>query len=196
MNISMRNTTTNKTLLIGAVLLSATLAASSANAGGYAYNGNRSSQAVYDYARVLSAEPIVRYVTVRTPVRECWEETEYYTVNHHPAHIGGKTILGAIIGGVVGHQFGGGSGKRVATVAGSLIGASVANAAAHRNAGYGSTEYSRPVKRCETHYQSHEEERIDGYRVIYSYRGQKYSTRMPDNPGKRLRVRVDIRPAA
>ena len=196
MNISIRNTTTNKTLLIGALLLAGMLATTSANAGGYAYNGNRSSQAVYDYARVLSAEPIVRYVTVRTPVKECWEETEYYTVDHHPARIGGKTILGAIIGGVVGHQFGGGSGKNVATVAGSLIGASVANDAAHRSAGYGRKEYSRPVTRCETSYRSHEEERVDGYRVIYSYHGQKYSTRMPNDPGKRLRIRVDIRPAA
>lgn len=196
MNISIRNTTTKKTLLIGALMLSATLSAASANASGYAYNGNRSSHAVYDYARVLSAEPIVRYVTVRTPVKECWEETEYYTVDHRPAHIGGKTILGAIIGGVVGHQFGGGRGKDAATIAGSLIGASVAHDAAYRNARNGSTEYSRPVTRCETRYQSHEEERIDGYRVIYSYHGQKYSTRMPNDPGKRLRIRVDVRPAA
>jgi len=196
MNISIWNTAPRKRLVIGALILSATLSATSANASGYAYNGNRSSKAVYDYARVLSAEPVVRYVTVRTPVKECWEETEYYTVDHRPAHVGGKTILGAIIGGVVGHQFGGGSGKDVATIAGSLIGASVANDAAHRNARYGSKEYSRPVTRCETSYQSHEEERIDGYRVIYSYHGQKYSTRMPNDPGKRLRIRVDIRPAA
>lgn len=196
MNISIRNTTTRKAVLTGALMLSMMLATTSANAGGYAYNGKRSSPAVYDYARVLSAEPIVRYVTVRTPVKECWEETENYTVDHHPAHVGGKTILGAIIGGVVGHQFGGGRGKDVATIAGSLIGASVANDAAHRNAGYGRKEYSRPVTRCETSYRSHEEERVDGYRVIYSYHGQKYSTRMPNDPGKRLRIRVDIRPAA
>ena len=196
MNISIRNTTTRKAVLIGALMLSMILATTSANAGSCAYNGKRSSSEVYDYARVLSAEPIVRYVTVRTPVKECWEETENYTVDHHPAHVGGKTILGAIIGGVVGHQFGGGRGKDAATIAGSLIGASVANNAAHRNAGYGRTEHSRPVTRCETNYRSHEEERVDGYRVIYSYHGQKYSTRMPNDPGKRLRIRVDIRPAA
>jgi uncharacterized protein YcfJ len=55
--------------------------------------------------------------------------------------------------------------------------------------------YSRPVERCETRYRSHREERIDGYNVLYRYKGQKYSTRMPYDPGYRIKVRVDIRPA-
>ena len=29
---------------------------------------------VYDYAKVCQLTPIVRYVTVTTPVKECWEE--------------------------------------------------------------------------------------------------------------------------
>ncbi len=55
--------------------------------------------------------------------------------------------------------------------------------------------YSRPVRRCNTNYTSHQEERIDGYNVLYRYQGQKYATRMPYDPGKRLRIRVDVRPA-
>jgi uncharacterized protein YcfJ len=39
------------------------------------------------------------------------------------------------------------------------------------------------------------EERIDGYRVVYQFQGQKYATRMPYDPGRELRVRVDVRPA-
>jgi uncharacterized protein YcfJ len=190
--------TTGKTrinTLMVAVGLSLVLAANSADAAGYAYNDRRDSQAVYDYARVLSAEPIIRYVTVTTPVKECWQDTEYYSVRNRPRGITGKTILGAIVGGVIGHQVGGGRGNEIATVAGSLIGASVANDAAVRNAGYSSREYSRPVTRCETNYQSREEERIDGYRVIYSYNGQKYATNTPQDPGSRLRIRVDVRPA-
>jgi uncharacterized protein YcfJ len=178
-----------------AVGLSLVLATNSADAAGYAYNDRRESQAVYDYARVLSAEPIIRYVTVTTPVKECWQDTEYYSVRNRPRGITGKTILGAIVGGVIGHQVGGGRGNEIATVAGSLIGASVATDAAVRNAGYSSREYSRPVTRCETNYQSREEERIDGYRVIYSYNGQKYATNTPQDPGSRLRIRVDVRPA-
>jgi outer membrane lipoprotein SlyB len=39
---------------------------------------------------------------------------------------GWKTLLGATIGGLVGNQFGGGTGKEVATAVGALTGAAVA----------------------------------------------------------------------
>ncbi|OXE30712.1 hypothetical protein CA163_21905 [Vibrio parahaemolyticus] len=39
---------------------------------------------------------------------------------------GWKTLLGATIGGLVGNQFGGGTGKEVATAVGALAGAVVA----------------------------------------------------------------------
>jgi uncharacterized protein YcfJ len=178
-----------------AIVITLAFAAGSANAGGYAYRSQDSSRAVYDYARVLSAEPVVRYVTVTTPVKECWQDTEYYTVDHRPAGVGGKTLFGAILGGVIGHQFGGGNGKDVATVAGSLIGASIASETARNRGGYRTTEHSRPVTRCETRQTSHQEERIDGYRVIYAYNGQKYATQMKNDPGSRMRIRVDVRPA-
>lgn len=40
---------------------------------------------------------------------------------------GWKTFGGALVGGVIGHQFGGGTGQDVATVLGALLGAGVAN---------------------------------------------------------------------
>jgi uncharacterized protein YcfJ len=150
----------------------------------------QAAAARYDYARVISSEPIIRYVTVNTPVRECWEETEYYTVERPVPGTGVRTLVGAVVGGVIGHQFGSGRGNDAATVAGS-------NDSARRRygAGYGTSEYARPVERCETRMTSHQEERIDGYRVVYRYHGQKYETRMPYDPGREIRVRVDIRPA-
>jgi len=178
-----------------AAVLSISLAALPAQAGGYAYTRHVDSHARYDYARVLSAEPIIRYVTVTTPVRECWEETRYYTVENEPRGAGVQTLFGAVIGGIVGHQFGGGRGKDAATVAGSLIGASIASDAARARSPYTTTEYARPVTQCEMRQQTHEEERIDGYHVVYSYNGQKYATRMPNDPGNRVRIRVDVRPA-
>lgn len=165
----------------------------------YADNGYHRgrSAGVYDYARVLSAEPNYRYVTVTTPVKECWDDVEYYTVDHRPPGVAGSTLFGAIVGGVVGHQFGSGRGNDAATAVGSILGAAIGNNAAVRaNADYRSVEYSRPVRRCDTRYQSREEQRIDGYRVIYTYNGRKYATDMPYDPGKRLRIRVDVQPAA
>lgn len=147
------------------------------------------SAASYDYAKVISSRPVIRYVTVQKPVRECWQDTEYYTRYEARNGTPGRTIAGAVIGGVIGHQFGSGRGKDAATVAGSMIGAAIGHGPVRR------VEYSRPVERCETHFQSFQEQRIDGYDVVYRYRGQKYATRMPYDPGTRIKVRVDIRPA-
>ena len=160
-------------------------------------NRGRDGRAQYDYAKVLSSEPIINYVTVTTPVRECWEETQYYTVDRRAHGTGGGTLVGAVLGGVIGHQFGSGRGNDAATVAGTIIGAAVGNDSAKRRYGaaYRTTEYTRPVERCETRMTSHQEERIDGYRVVYRYHGQKFETRMPYDPGREIRVRVDIRPA-
>ena len=164
-----------------------------ASTSGYA--NSRSSRAQYDYARVISSDPIIRHVTISTPVRECWEDVEYYTVDRRPRGIGAGTVVGAIVGGVIGHQFGSGRGNDAATVAGTLIGAAVGNDAARQNSRHSSVQYSRPVERCETVVRERQEERIDGYQVTYRYNGQKYTTRMPYDPGREIRVRVDIRPA-
>ncbi len=177
----------------GTVVVSLALTANPAEAGHqYAFGKQHRERAVYDYAKVVQVEPIVRYVTVTTPVKECWNETRHYTVNHGP-NVAGGTLAGAIIGGVIGHQFGSGRGNDAATVAGTLIGAAIGNDAA-RKRGHGVSTYARPIQRCETNYRSHEEERIDGYRVVYRYHGQRYATRLPYDPGKRIRVRVDVRP--
>jgi uncharacterized protein YcfJ len=157
---------------------------------------NPRRDALYDYARVLSAEPIVRYVTVKTPVRECYEDIEYYTVERHRPGVGASTLIGAVIGGVVGHQFGSGRGNDAATVAGTVVGAAIGNDVGKRRHPRSDLQYSRPVERCTTTMREHEEERIDGYRVVYHYNGQKYSTRMPYDPGREIRVRVDVRPAS
>jgi len=42
-------------------------------------------------------------------------------------NIGWKTFGGAVVGGIIGHQFGGGSGQDVATVIGALLGGAAAN---------------------------------------------------------------------
>ncbi len=152
-------------------------------------------RAQYDYAKVISVEPVRRIVTVRTPVRECWDEVERYAVQRSAPGTGVSTLLGAVVGGVVGHQFGSGRGNDAATVAGTLIGAAVGNSSAQRRYGYETVEHSRPVRRCETRTQERREERIDGYKVLYKYRGQTYATQMPYDPGRELRVRVDVRPA-
>ena len=50
------------------------------------------------------------------------------------------------------------------------------------------------VERCDVRYQESWEERVEGYRVAYEYNGRRYETRMPYDPGERVRVRVDVFP--
>jgi len=189
------NTKSRITTITSIAIASLVLVINPANAAGNAtFHAN--TKAVYDYARVISVEPVIRYVTVTTPVKECWDDVQTYRTRNYQPGRAGKTLFGAILGGVIGHQFGSGRGNDAATVAGALIGAGVAAESARNDAEYHTTRYSRPVRRCETNYQSHEEERIDGYDVIYSYHGRKYATRTPYDPGKKIRIRVDVRPAA
>ncbi|HLG53610.1 MAG TPA: hypothetical protein VI339_06865, partial [Steroidobacteraceae bacterium] len=52
----------------------------------------------------------------------------------------------------------------------------------------------RVIQRCETRYRDSWDERIDGYDVSYTYNGRRYMTRMPYDPGDRVRIRVDVTP--
>lgn len=149
----------------------------------------------YDYAPVVRAEPIVRQVRVETPRRECWDDVRTVESRPHisdPA-VGGRTLLGGIIGGVIGHQFGSGRGQDAATIAGAAIGAGVGYDSARR--AQGATTTQEVVQRCEVRYDDQYEERIEGYRVTYEYNGREYTTRMPYDPGSKIRVRVAVSPA-
>jgi len=188
--------------LAGITALAALLAAGTAVADHeqrrYARAGNYQS---YDYARVVDVQPIVRYVTVETPVRECWQETRYRDYDHHGrgafSRSAGSSIAGAIIGGVIGHQFGSGRGNDAATVAGSLIGAAIGSErGAERDRARSYSTESYPVERCDVRYETRTEERVDGYRVTYVYNGQRLRTRMNHDPGDRIRVQVNVRPTS
>jgi len=76
--------------------------------------------AEYDRNQAVPVEKVVygNIVSVRNITQEQLVED---------SHQGWKTFGGALIGGVIGHQFGGGSGQDVATVLGALIGAGIGN---------------------------------------------------------------------
>jgi uncharacterized protein YcfJ len=154
---------------------------------------NRDSYDGYDYAPVRNVTPITRQVRVETPRRECYDDVRY--VESRPdisdPQVGGRAVLGGIIGGVVGHQIGSGRGRDVATIAGAAIGAGVGYNSAKR----ASDVREETVQRCEVRYEDQYEERVEGYRVTYVYNGREFTTRMPYDPGDRIRVRVAVAPA-
>ena len=184
----------NRKLLLGMCALALVLPGLAAADYG---NGQRTDRGRYVYGRVIKVQPIIRYVTIKVQVEECWDERRTVRTNHPDT--GGPAFVGAIIGGVIGHQFGSGHGRDATTVLGALIGGSLAQKAAIRSAereGRYEARESYIVQRCTTSYDYREEERIDGYDVTYRYKGDTYLTRMPNDPGKRLRLRVSITPVA
>lgn len=152
----------------------------------------RESNEHFDYAKVVSAEPIVRQVRVSIPREECWEEE--VPVYHSGYRSATPMILGGIIGGVVGNTVGKGRGRDAATVAGTILGGSVGRDVGHdrqRPDGYSIAQETR----CRQVVDYRDEERIEGYWVTYRYQGEDYVTRMQSEPGNRIRVRVSVQPA-
>lgn len=192
----------SRLLTLGVVAGSVAVAPAALAGNGYRYDRAAyvQSSPAYDYARVISAEPIVRQVRVETPQRECWTEDQYEEPPRPPPHTGlaGPTLLGGIIGGVIGSQFGSGSGRRAATAAGALVGSAIG----HQSAARRQTAAAPPpepritsVERCGVRYIDTYEERIEGYNVEYEYAGQRHRTRLPYDPGDRMRIRVSVSPA-
>ena len=104
-------------------------------------------------------------------------------------------LLGSIIGGVIGHQFGDGNSRRVLTAAGALVGGSVAHRATqrhHRGATY--NYIPRTERHCTVVDEVTEIDHIEGYNVTYRYKGNTFIKRTDSHPGKRIRIRVDVTP--
>jgi uncharacterized protein YcfJ len=95
------------------------------------------------------------------------------------ANVGGA-IAGALLGGVLGHQVGGGRGRDVATaggaVAGGLIGSNVGR-------GDGVTS-SRDVQRCENTAST----KPEFWDVTYDFRGMEHRIQMSAPPGDTIAV--------
>ncbi|WP_148872354.1 glycine zipper 2TM domain-containing protein, partial [Serratia marcescens] len=72
------------------------------------------------YAQVISATPIRE--SVKTPRQECRDVAVTHRRPVQDENRIAGSVLGAVAGGVLGHQFGGGRGRDVATVAGALGG--------------------------------------------------------------------------
>ncbi len=149
--------------------------------------------AEYDYAQVVHVEPLRRRVRVSEPVRECWEEVSYASDGPFSSnHIGG-TLVGGLLGIAAGNQIGRGRGKDVARAAGAIIGGAIGhNVSRTRQQQYYGDQ--RVHERCDVRYRDSWEERVDGYDVTYEYAGREYVTRMPYDPGDRIRIRVDVTP--
>jgi uncharacterized protein YcfJ len=119
------------------------------------------------YAQVVSSTPIKE--TVKTPRQECRNVTVTHRRPVQDENRIAGSVLGAVAGGVIGHQFGGGRGRSVATVVGALGGGYAGNQI--QGAMQDNDTYTTTQQRCKTVYDK--SDKMLGYDVTYKIGDQQ-----------------------
>jgi uncharacterized protein YcfJ len=155
----------------------------------------------YGWADVLRVDPVYDQTQIpqNAPHEECYEEQvigQPQANESDGSKRAGATILGAIIGGIIGNRFGHGDGRKAATAAGAVAGGVVGNnvAASQAAAGGNAPKYTTQ-RHCRQVDGPLTPRQVVGYDVEYRYRGEIYSSRLTYDPGDRMRVRVSVMPA-
>ena len=144
----------------------------------------------YDTARVESVEPLMETTRI---AGQCRTITTTETVQGQQQAGGsgiGGGIIGGIAGGLLGSQIGGGHGKTAATAIGAIGGALVGSNM-DRNSAAAPQQTTSTRQVCDPDQVSN---RVTGYRVDYSYQGQRGTVNLPYQPGSTLEMRVTAEP--
>jgi uncharacterized protein YcfJ len=146
----------------------------------------------YDYRRRGGEQTFQANVTsvravVGTPQQRCWVEREQISPNNANANIP-AALAGAVIGGILGHQIGGGGGKDAATALGALGGAAIGANVGRDGSGQGATQ---DVQRCES---AVGQVRPDYWDVTYVFRGREFHVQMVAPPGPTVTVNSEGEP--
>ncbi len=130
-----------------------------------------------EQGRVISSQAVIQQVAV--PRQVC--NNQQVAVQSQKSGAGG--MMGAIAGGALGNNVGGGSGRGVATVIGVIGGAMMGD----RIEGAPPVQM-QTVQNCST--QTFYENRTSGYNVVYEYNGKQYNVQMPNDPGQFVQLQV------
>ena len=142
-----------------------------------------------DSATVVSVDKVYKQVRVEEPYQECYIKE---TVQNNGDGSATNEIIGGVIGGAIGNKLGKGDGKDVMTLAGILMGASIANDAEKAAANGKQTVISQEV--CENKVRQKIENRLSHYKVTVDYNGTEVSyssKRRPYDDVIKVEVTVD-----
>lgn len=138
--------------------------------------------------RLYKADVTAVRAVMGQPGQRCWTEREQVQSDNREANVP-RALAGALIGGILGHQIGGGTGRDLATVGGALAGGAIGARSGNNNSG----TVSRDVQRCATTPASTRPEYWD---VTYSFRGQEHHVQMTTPPGATVTVNRQGEPRA
>ena len=125
-----------------------------------------------DYATVTSVEKVYKQYRTEEPYQECYIQETLQNAGDGSAT---NEIVGAILGGAIGNKIGensSDSGKNVLTLAGIVLGASMANDAEKANS-TGQVMVSQEV--CETKVKTSIVKKLSHYLVHINYEGRDLS---------------------
>ena len=122
-----------------------------------------------DSATVTSVEKVYKQYMVEEPYQDCYIQE---TLQQSGDGSATNEIMGAILGGAIGNQFGEGDGKEAMTLAGIFLGASIANDAERANS-TGQVIVSQEV--CENKVRQKIEKRLSHYKINVEYEGRDLS---------------------
>jgi glycine zipper 2TM protein len=108
------------------------------------------------------------------------------------------TVIGGVVGAVLGSKVGGGSARYATAAVGTMVGGIAGRQVYDSNHRYpqarnGVVTVCDPVPADGRGY-SVDDSRVGAYDVTYEYAGRRYTTRTDYHPGDTIRVRVDVRP--
>lgn len=132
-----------------------------------------------DSARVIESTPVY----AATSREECWNPSTQTFEERRDSHtgIGKGAALGALAGGVLGHQIDQGGGTAAGAILGGIIG--------HQIEKDRDRQDDLDLSRCRV---ASDSSMIEGYDVRYRYAGNEYVTRLSQDPGSRLRLGEDV----
>ena len=131
--------------------------------------------------RLYEADVVAVRAVFGEPKQRCWVEAEQVVQTFAPDP---SMLAGTVLGGVIGHQFGGGRGKDLATIGGAVAGAAVGANVAAVNGRPGQVVVTRNVKKC-----VNEPNTTPVYwDVTYEFRGRQHHVQMLNQPGPVLTV--------
>jgi uncharacterized protein YcfJ len=147
----------------------------------------------YGWAAVLRVDPIYdEPAATAGPQQECYEEQVPVGAETHADEGGRRTVatmIGAVVGGLLGNQVGKGDGRKAATVAGAVAGGVVGNQVAADRPQYTTQRHCRQIGAGSG------PRHVVAYDVEYRYRGEVFNSRLAYDPGDRMRVKVSVTPA-
>jgi uncharacterized protein YcfJ len=153
------------------------------------YDPSADNPRYQDTARVIESHPVYASGSGR---EECYNTRSgrYEDRPDTRNRVGAGAAVGAIAGGVLGHQVGSGRGNDAATIGGALLGGLIGNKVENdRREDRASSDFD--LNNCRT--VAARGNSLQGYDVRYAYNGQEYTARMASDPGRRLVLGRDIR---